>query len=154
MGGVLMYALVKNATIVETRGSLPSHADLNGNWVAVTVENAAACGWLTVTDVERPASTASDWTRTVTLVVGVPTMTWTARPWTQAELDSQAADANRSAIETYLSTAKATLDTIIGRPAVSLTQADLRQVQQDCKDVARVVERLRRLGVRQFDATS
>jgi hypothetical protein len=52
-------------------------------------------GWLAVATTARPpdtASTTSDYS--LVLVDGVPTEVWTERPWTPAELDAQAAQAN------------------------------------------------------------
>lgn len=65
---------------------------------------AAGRGWLPVTDTPRPADTATTTTTDygVTLVGGVPTVTWTPRPWTPAELDARGrqavAEADRAAI--------------------------------------------------------
>ncbi len=100
----MTYALVVGGTIRSTRSAPPPAARRldNGAWVTPldgiwTDPLAAACGWLPVTVVARPADTpthTSDYA--VTLVGGVPTETWTVRAKTQAELDSSAITTNEA----------------------------------------------------------
>ena len=79
---------------------------------------AAGRGWLPVTDTPRPADTATTTTDySVTLVGGVPTVTWTPRPWTPAELDARA----RQAVAGQL---------------VTNTTADLAKLNQAITDLA------------------
>jgi hypothetical protein len=101
----MQYALVINDAI-EAVGRLPKGADADGQWIEpLTVDNAHQAGWFPVVEVARPVSTDTDWTRTVELVNGTPTVVWTARAWTQAELDAQAAEAERQAKAANLSPA-------------------------------------------------
>ena len=89
------YALVINGTI-EAVGRLPRGADADGQWIEpLTVDNAHLAHWFPVVEVARPVSTDTDWTRTVELVFGDPTVVWTARPWTAEELAAQADAADR-----------------------------------------------------------
>ena len=100
----MTYALVVGGTIQSTRSTPPPAARRldTGAWVtpldgAWTDPLAAACGWLPVVVVARPADTAthtSDYS--VTLISGVPTETWTVRAKTQAELDSSAITTNEA----------------------------------------------------------
>ena len=53
-------------------------------------------GWLPVAETPRPADTATTTTdHSVALVAGVPTVTWTPRPWTAEELAANAEQAAR-----------------------------------------------------------
>ena len=56
-------------------------------------------GWQPVTEVPRPADTATHTSdpAPVALVAGVPTQQWTVRPWTAEELAAQAAAAQYEA---------------------------------------------------------
>lgn len=141
------------ATLTE-RGRLPKGADANGQWIEpVTEDNAASCGWFPVVETQRPADTAQDtYVRTITLPGGVPTETWTARPWSVEELAAQAAQANEAAIGTYLTEALVTLQAIDDKPAAQFTQQGLRGVQDDLDTVIKVVKRLIRKVNRQLES--
>ena len=98
-----MFAYVTSGTVQAT-GRLPAAARRvdTGQWVlglaAAPVELQQACGWYQVTDTQRPAdadTTTHD--RTVELVDGTPTVIWTERPKTQAELDADADFAKQQA---------------------------------------------------------
>ena len=53
-------------------------------------------GWLPVAETPRPADTATTTTdHSIALVAGVPTVTWTPRPWTAEELAANAEQAAR-----------------------------------------------------------
>lgn len=171
-----MYALIIDGTI-EAVGRLPESARRldTDEWVmgldTATADLVAATGWLPVTDTDRPndtATTTHDYS--VELVNGTPTVTWTERPKTQAELDGQQQQANRSTIDAEITAALNRLQTLINAPAVAevppgtLTTAQLsniaRQtrdaVQQNragAQDVARVLRRLIRLVRGDFDGT-
>lgn len=157
----MVYALVRNNIIEAELWRLPGSARRlsDGAWVsppdgAWTVAEHQSCGYFVVADVQRPSSTASDWTRSLTLVGGVPTVTWTSRPWTQAELDAQAAAANEVTIDAYLDAALALLTTIIDRPAVPFTQQGVRDVQRDAQDLAQILRRVVRKLRRNLSATT
>jgi hypothetical protein len=164
----MSYALVINGNI-RSEGRLPDSAKLvlPGDTTAATgatrsglrtygtVAEREACGWFEVVDVVPPADTPTQTsTRSLTMVNGKPTVTWTIRPKTVEEQAADTAAANRSSIDLFLSDAKATCDTITGRAAFSLTQADLRQCQQDTKDLARIAKRLIRKELGQLDVSS
>jgi hypothetical protein len=170
MGGVLM-SFYKAATSTE-RGALPK-ADrrtdtgqwvcpVNGIWTQAEYES---CGWRLVVDVARPSSTASDWTRSISLPGGVPTVTWTSRPWTQAELDQQvlaangvtlrqraetalagnaAAIATLPAAATALATATTNCNTIIAASVTTVANAatQIDNLAAEIKRVVTVVEGL------------
>jgi hypothetical protein len=100
------YALVIANAIQSEHARLPDSARRldTGEWVMGlrqygTVAQQQACGYFAVADVARPADTATHTTdRSLTLAVGVPTVTWTSRPWTPAELASRTAAANLAAL--------------------------------------------------------
>ena len=85
-------------------------------------------GWLPVVESPRPDDTATTThDRDVELVAGVPTVTWTARPWTAEELAAQAEqaarEADRLAVRTILDTINANIDE--ARAAKAAAQAVL-----------------------------
>jgi hypothetical protein len=111
----MTFAQVTNDTIT-TIGRLPSAARRldNGNWVLglpdASVELQEACGWFPLVTVDRPADTeTTTFDRTVELVAGLPTVVWTERPKTQAELDAAAAAAASSIRRLDLQAAVTTL---------------------------------------------
>ncbi len=97
------YALIQNEAIQQI-GPLPKiWNDGTRYWDLrdPSQVDLTALGWLEVVQVARPADTATTtFDRSVTLVDGSPTETWTERDKTQAELDSDVTEANRSSIET------------------------------------------------------
>ena len=80
-----MYAFIQNNTIRQV-GALPKLWYDGTRWHDLRDDDgtqAAALGWLPVTETPRPDDTATTThDRAVELVAGVPTVTWTARPWT------------------------------------------------------------------------
>ncbi len=119
----MSYALVINNAVTAEQGALPDSARRldTQQWVlglpaaGVTLQH--ACGWYAVTDVAKPADTPTVTTdRSLTLVAGVPTVTWTSRPKTQAEIDSATAAANQATIQTQAQGALATNTTALGLP--------------------------------------
>lgn len=93
----MTFALVLNDTITA-EGNLPRGAQRldTGQWVTPpggvwTDAQAAACGWLPVVDSPRPADTATTTSdRTIAVVAGKPTVTWTARDKTPGEIAGEA----------------------------------------------------------------
>ena len=138
----MTYALVISGVIQSTRNTPPPAARRldTGAWVTPldgvwTAPLAAACGWLPVTVVTRPADTAthtSDYS--VTLVGGVPTDTWTARVKTQAEVDAATSSTNEAALLAKAKTALTNNATFLAiasptnAQAVAQVQALTRQV--------------------------
>ena len=102
----MTYAFIINGTIESEHGRLPSGARRldTGAWITPldrqwSQAEHEACGFIAVVDTARPNDTAQDtYVRSVTLPGGVPTVTWTARPWTQAELAARAAEVNRTTL--------------------------------------------------------
>jgi hypothetical protein len=143
----MSYALVNGTTIV-TEGSLPASARRldSGAWVLglrdAQVELQRACGWFEVVDVSRPADTATHtYDRTLALVDGSPTVTWTQRAKTAAEVTAATEATNEVGIldkiradMTKLAAIKAaTNQTINQNPAAAI---------KDCVDAIRRLERL------------
>lgn len=147
----MTYALVRN-DIIEQVGPPRLWFDGTRWWDFRPQDPAtyAAAGWLPVVDVAKPDDTATDtYDRSVTLVAGVPTVTWTSRPWTVEELAAQAAAANEVAIDSALATDLAAMQAILDQ-----TNANLRtDPSQEIKDLARVARRLIRKVERLLDGT-
>jgi hypothetical protein len=104
----MSYALVDDGTI-EAEGALPQSARRldTGQWVMglrdAPVELQEATGWFEVTDVDKPADTATHtYDRSITLVAGVPTVTWTQRLKTAEEVAAATATTNQASIVTNL----------------------------------------------------
>ena len=104
----MTYAYVTDGTVQAT-GRLPVAARRldTGQWVLglpdAPAELQQACGWYQVTDTPRPDDTATTThDRTVELVDGAPTVVWTERPKTQAELDAEAEFAEQQAAQDAL----------------------------------------------------
>lgn len=152
----MTYALVVGGIIQSTRNTPPPAARRldTGAWVTPldgiwTVPLAAACGWLPVTVVARPAVTSthtSDYS--VTLVGGVPTETWTVRAKTQAELDATTSTTSEAALLAKAATALTTNATFLAIGSPSNAQA-VAQVQA----LTRQVNALIRLARRDFLST-
>ena len=112
------YAHITDGAIVQL-GRLPALWHDGTRWhdwrTDTPATKPADYGWLPVAETPRPADTAEgthDYA--VALVAGVPTVTWTARPWTAEELAARAAqaarEADRLAVRTILDTINANID--------------------------------------------
>jgi hypothetical protein len=115
----MTYALVVGDTI-QSLGPLPRSARRldTGQWVMglkdAALEQQQACGYFEVVRVAQPADTpTTTHDRSVTLVAGVPTETWTERPKTQAEIDAETAAINEAAIRQAVKDALADLSQIV-----------------------------------------
>jgi rhamnose utilization protein RhaD (predicted bifunctional aldolase and dehydrogenase) len=105
MGHLMKYAQVIDGKI-ETVGRLPeSGEELVGRAWVMGLSNASvakqeACGWFVLNDdAVRPADTAEESSdRTIELVNGQPTVVFTVRPKTDAELTADAEQAERDAV--------------------------------------------------------
>jgi rhamnose utilization protein RhaD (predicted bifunctional aldolase and dehydrogenase) len=104
-GNAMKYAQVIDGKI-ETIGRLPdSGEELDGRAWVMGLSNASvakqeACGWFVLNDdAVRPADTAEESSdRTIKLVNGRPTVVFTVRPKTDAELTADAEQAERDAV--------------------------------------------------------
>lgn len=138
--------------------------DLRGLDTETAEPLAELAGWLPVTPVARPADTASvTYTRSLTLVAGVPTETWTQRNKTAEEIANETAAANsatlRSNPETQIAEMVAALtaltavrqrtnNDINANPAAALKDA-----LQEILTITRRVIRLARLDLGVLDST-
>ena len=94
-----MYALIQDNQITHV-GPRPSIWWDGDRWHDLRDDDgtqATTLGWLPVVETPRPDDTTTTTThdRAVELVDGVPTVTWTARPWTATEQDNRAEQAAR-----------------------------------------------------------
>lgn len=150
-----MYALVISNAI-QSVGGLPASARRldTQEWV-MGLANAdptfqQACGYYPVTDVPRPADTATTtFDRSVTLVAGVPTVVWTERPMTAPELANATANTNRATIQTQAATA---LDT--NRTFLAIATPTNAQTLAQVKALTRQNNGIIRLLLNQLDGTN
>ena len=150
----MTYALITNDQIDATLGNPPTGARRldTGAWVTPPKDGwtpalLAACGWLPVVEVPRPAdteTTPSD-PAPVALVAGVPTQQWAVRPWTEAELAAKAAqsayDAQRATVKAIINdlrAEKARAQTVIDTPNATINTSPAPHI----KDVARAAKRI------------
>ena len=115
-------------------------------------------GWLPVTHVDRPPDTATDtFDYSLDLVDGQPTEAWTQRPWTQAELDAQAAQANTTQMveEQDESVDKLVLVVENLNALTDMTNAEINaNPAAIIKDLAREVKTVARVANREARMTS
>lgn len=143
----MTYALVTNGAI-QSLGRLPSSARRldTGQWVMglaiAPVAMQQACGWFAVADTPRPADTATTtFDRSVELVDNTPTVVWTERAKTQAELDAEANTTNRATIEDRARTALATNRTFLGlsSPTNAQNAAQIKALTRQMNGVIRLL---------------
>lgn len=116
----------------------------------------AATGWAEVVEAERPADTdTTTHDRSVELVDGVPTVVWTERAKTQAELDADTEQGNASAIDTAITNALAELRMMADHPALPVvpsgthTTAQLSNYMRALRDEAQT----NRVGIQRLCET-
>ncbi len=143
----MTYALVRNATI-EQVGALPRlWPDTDGRWwdfrnplpAGVAL---ADLGWYEVTDVARPADTATTtFDRSVALQDGTPTVTWTERQKTPAEVQAADAQANRGSIRDKALAALSDNADFLGlaSPTSAEAVAQVRRLTRECNGLIRLV---------------
>lgn len=151
----MTYALVV-ANAIQSVGPLPRSArrldvlDKDGkpagDWVmglaTADLSLQQACGYFPVTDVARPADTATNtFDRSVQLVNGTPTVVWTQRPMTAPELANVAAITNRTTIQTQAATALTNNRTYlaIGSPSNAQVVAQVRALTNQSQGVIRLL---------------
>ena len=150
-----VYAFVQNDTI-ESVGGLPRSARRldTREWVMglatapdVLVQ---ACGYFPVTDVPRPADTATDtFDRSVQLVNGTPTVVWTQRPMIADELANVTANTNRTTIQTQAKTALAN-----NRTYLAIATPTTAQMRAQIDALTRQHQGMIRLLLGQLDGTN
>jgi hypothetical protein len=150
------YALVTSGT-VQSEGGLPASARRldTQEWVmglaTAPVNLQQATGWYLVKDVAKPADTQTNTTdRSVTLVAGVPTVTWTSRPKTQAEIDAATATTNNAAIVDNLNQDMAKMQTTIDTANATINANPAAFI----KDIARMNRRLGRKALNDYTGST
>jgi hypothetical protein len=142
-------ATERNPGRLETK--LSDGAKLSPPDTGWTPTLAALCGFVVVVQVAKPADTATDtFDRSVTLPAGVPTVTWTQRPWTAGELADRQATVNRSAITTNLAQDMADIQLIIDSTNASINSNPAVAI----KALARMMRRLGRFAVNDLTGTT
>ncbi len=154
----MTYVIVKAGQIVgpEIYGLPAAAARLDtGAWVtppdrAWTPDLLAACGIVAVTVTARPADTATTTSdRSLTVVAGVPTETWTPRPWTTDELTARTVAGDETTLRDRATSALATNTTYL-----ALATPTNAQVVAQVKALTQQVNALIRLAVRALDSTA
>lgn len=150
-----MYALVISNAI-QSVGGLPASARRldTQEWVMglATADPTfqQACGYFPVTDVPRPADTATDtFDRSVQLVNGTPTVVWTQRPLTADELANVTANTNRTTIQTQAKTALAN-----NRTYLAIATPTTAQMRAQIDALTRQNQGIIRLLLNELDATN
>lgn len=152
-----MYAFVTDGT-VQSLGGLPRSARRldTSEWVLglrdAPVDLQHVCGWWEVVETPAPAPSGPSMIveSNVELVTGIPTQVWTERLKTQAELDADVTVANRSAIETNLTDDMVAMQAIIDTTNATINAGPAPYM----KDVARMLRRLGRQALNEFDGTT
>ena len=153
----MTHVTIRNGQIVGPElHTLPAAAPRldTGAWVtpadrAWTPALLAACGITPVQDTPRPADTATHTTtRTVTLLAGIPTETWTPRPWT---LEEQTTRTETSNSETLRARARTTLGT--NTTYLAIAAPTTAQNTAQIKALTRQVSALIRLEVHALEVT-
>jgi len=148
-----MFAHVTNGT-VDSVGNPPQLVFQDGRWWDLRnrdLATLALVGWFPVTEVTKPADTATTtWDPVFTPGVGDVDQTWVERQKTAEELANQQAATNQATIEQALSDALATLQLIIDDTNANINGNPAQRI----KDEARVLRRVIRLVIRRFDGTA
>ncbi len=151
-----MYALIVNNTATTVQGTLPDAARRQDtqDWVLglpnATVALQQACGWFAVTDVARPADTATKTTdRSIQNIGGTWTVVWTQRDQTADELASTTANTNRATITTAAGNALSANQTYlaIASPSAAQVAAQVRALTQQMDGAIRLL-------INRLDATT
>jgi hypothetical protein len=149
-----MYAHVTDG-VIDAVGEPPNTVFDGTRWWDLRTrdpEVLAGVGWFLLTEVARPADTATTtWDYSLALVEGVPTEVWTERPMTQAELDAVQIATNSAEVGDKISTVdlpamQALIDTLNSTlnagPATYM------------KDLAKAIRRLERRSLRDYTGTT
>lgn len=144
----MIYVLVTDSTI-QSIGRLPNGARRldTGEWVlgldTAPPELVAATGWYEMVDTARPADTdTTTHDRSVELIDGTPTVTWTERAKTTDEQDEETRQANRATIDQAITDALTELRNLVAAPAMptvpegTMTTAQLSTAMRTLRDQA------------------
>ncbi len=108
----------------------------------ITEAELNACGWFTVVTVAPPADTPTQTSdRSLTVVAGKPTETWTVRNKTQGELDTARDQSNAVTIRQQATTALDNNRTYlaIATPTAAQVAAQVRALTQEMNGVIRLI---------------
>ena len=145
----MMHAQIVDGTIVATRATPTGGAWEDEQWLDFTDPATLAAwearhGWTLVVETPQPQDTDTvKHDESVVLVDGVPTQTWTARPWNAAETAERAAREARiadrakvKAIITELQAEKVRADAVIAKANNTITGGDTKDVARAAKRIA------------------
>jgi len=148
-----MFAHVTNGT-VDAVGQPPQLVEQDGRWWDLRnrdLATLALVGWFPVTEVTKPADTATTtWDPVFTPGVGDVDQSWVVRNKTSEELAAEQEATNRASIEQALSDALITLQAIIDDTNANINGNPAQRI----KDIARTTRRTIRLLIRRFDGTA
>jgi len=146
---VSLYALIENGTPTTLQAFLPDSARRQDTqeWVlglsAASVALREATGWFAVTEVARPADTATHTTdRRIQLVGGTWTVVWTSRPKTAEELTMATAATNSSAITTNLLQDMTEIQAIIDSTNATINSNPAAAIKTICRAQRRIIRKL------------
>lgn len=150
-----MHALIENNVITALRVAPAGGAWEDDQWLdftdpTVLSEWEARHGWTPVVETPRPEDTETvKHDEAVVLADGVPTQTWTARPWNAAEIadrdDRLARAADRAAVRALVDSINASIDEAkaakVAAQAVidAVAPTTVPQVWARVKDLAKAV---------------
>ena len=149
-----MHAHVTNG-IVDSVGRPPDLAYDGTRWWDLRTLNLATLaivGWFPVTEVTRPADTASTtWDVVYTLNGSVVVQSWVERPKTAEEIAAALASSNSNTIRQLLTDTLPTLETITNTTNAAMTG---NTAAAAIKDEARAIRRIIRLLTDNLSATN
>lgn len=151
----MMHVQIIDGAIVATRATPTGGAWEDDQWLDFTDPTVLAAwearhGWTLVVETPQPQDTDTvKHDESVVLVDGAPTQTWTARPWTQAELAAQAKEKAREAARVEREATRAKVKAIIAdlqaekvRAQAVIDKTNASITGADTKDVARAAKRI------------
>lgn len=149
-----MYAHVTNGT-VDAVGTPPQLTYFNNRWWDLRSRDAATLavvGWFLVTEVAKPADTATTtWDPVFTPAGSVVVQSWVERPKTAEEIAEALAASNANTIRQLLNDTMPTLETITNTTNANMSG---NTAAAAIKDEARAIRRLIRLLTNNLTATN
>lgn len=144
-----MYARVQEEEVVEILDRPSRPVWYSGRWWDVRDDGEFAkylesAGWVSIQEVPKPADTdAGVWVRNYLVVSGIPTVSWTQVPFTEAQVSAKQEAASRETARTAvkaiindLQAEKARADAVIAKANNTISGADTKDVARAAKRIA------------------